>query len=109
MGTSRVLLSVSIAVMVATARPPAGAAARPPTATSAPAAPLARRLDIRWPVAQDHDATAWNPFGCEAWPTLFVIGRQGRVRDVHIGELHRGTPAWRRVTLLLDTLVRERG
>jgi thiol-disulfide isomerase/thioredoxin len=67
------------------------------------------RLGVSWPVAQDNDAIAWRAFGTEAWPTLYVIDRRGAVRDVHVGELHEGTAAWRRVTGLIEALRRGRG
>jgi hypothetical protein len=31
------------------------------------------------------------------------------VRDLHSGELHEGTPAWRSVVALIESLHRERG
>ena len=42
--------------------------------------------DIRYPVAQDNDFATWNKYGVRAWPTLFLVDKQGRIRYEHIGE-----------------------
>ena len=43
-------------------------------------------LDIHYPVITDNDNAIWNAYGVEAWPTWFVIDKQGRVRWMHAGE-----------------------
>ena len=43
-------------------------------------------LDIRYPVVTDQDYSTWKAYGVEAWPTLFVLDKQGRVRWTHTGE-----------------------
>ena len=53
------------------------------------------------PAPQDNDHAAWQAFGNEYWPALYVVDRTGRVRYTHVGELHQGTAAWDR---LLETL-----
>lgn len=44
------------------------------------------KLDIHYPVVTDNDNSTWNAYGVEAWPTWFVIDKQGRVRWKHVGE-----------------------
>jgi len=44
------------------------------------------KLDIRYPVVTDNDNATWNAYKVEAWPTWFVIDKQGRVRWMHVGE-----------------------
>ena len=44
------------------------------------------KLDIRYPVVTDNDNSTWNAYRVEAWPTWFVIDKQGRVRWMHVGE-----------------------
>jgi peptide-methionine (R)-S-oxide reductase len=44
------------------------------------------KLEIRYPVVTDNDNSTWNAYGVEAWPTWFVIDKQGRVRWKHVGE-----------------------
>jgi len=41
---------------------------------------------ITYPVAIDNDFAIWRAFDVHAWPTLFLIGRDGRVRYRHVGE-----------------------
>jgi len=41
---------------------------------------------IKYPVVTDQDHTTWNAYDVEAWPTLFVLDKQGRVRWSHVGE-----------------------
>ena len=34
----------------------------------------------------DQDYSTWKAYGVEAWPTLFLLDKQGRVRWTHVGE-----------------------
>jgi thiol-disulfide isomerase/thioredoxin len=43
-------------------------------------------LGIRYPVVIDNDYSTWKAYGVEAWPTLFLLDKQGRVRWTHVGE-----------------------
>ncbi|MGH9968374.1 MAG: redoxin domain-containing protein [Pyrinomonadaceae bacterium] len=43
-------------------------------------------LGIQYPVVSDNDYATWNSYGVYAWPTLFVLDKQGRVRWKHVGE-----------------------
>lgn len=43
-------------------------------------------LGIKYPVVTDQDYSTWKAYGVEAWPTLFVLDKQGRVRWMHVGE-----------------------
>ena len=43
-------------------------------------------LGIQYPVVTDNDNAIWNAYSVEAWPTWFVIDKQGRVRGMHVGE-----------------------
>ena len=43
-------------------------------------------LGIKYPVITDQDYSTWKAYGVEAWPTLFVLDKQGRVRWTHVGE-----------------------
>jgi thiol-disulfide isomerase/thioredoxin len=43
-------------------------------------------LGIKYPIVTDNDNVIWNAYGVEAWPTWFVIDKQGRVRGMHVGE-----------------------
>lgn len=43
-------------------------------------------LGITYPVVTDNDYTTWQAYKVEAWPTLFVLDKEGRVRWTHVGE-----------------------
>src|SRR5262245_21984756 len=43
-------------------------------------------LGIPFPVATDNDYAIWSAFRNNAWPALYFIDAQGRVRNRHIGE-----------------------
>lgn len=43
-------------------------------------------LGIKYAVVTDNDYQTWKAYGVEAWPTIFVLDKQGRVRWVHVGE-----------------------
>jgi thiol-disulfide isomerase/thioredoxin len=43
-------------------------------------------LGIRYPVVTDNDYSTWRAYGVEAWPTFFLVDKQGRIRWSHVGE-----------------------
>lgn len=43
-------------------------------------------LGINYPVVTDQDYSTWKAYGVEAWPTVFLLDKQGRVRWTHVGE-----------------------
>jgi len=43
-------------------------------------------LGIKYPVVTDNDYSTWKAYRVEAWPTLFLLDKQGRVRWMHVGE-----------------------
>ena len=43
-------------------------------------------LGIKYPVVTDQDYSTWKAYSVEAWPTLFVLDKEGRVRWMHVGE-----------------------
>jgi len=43
-------------------------------------------LAIRYPVVTDNDYQTWNAYNVEAWPTAFLVDKQGRIRWKHVGE-----------------------
>jgi hypothetical protein len=46
------------------------------------------KLGIRHAVAQDNDLATWRAYGVRAWPTVYFIDKQGRVRYRCEGELN---------------------
>ena len=43
-------------------------------------------LGIRYAVVTDNDYLTWNAYHVEAWPTTFLLDKQGRIRWMHEGE-----------------------
>ena len=43
-------------------------------------------LGIHYPVVTDNDYATWRAYGVEAWPTIFVLDKSGRIRWTHVGE-----------------------
>jgi len=43
-------------------------------------------LRIRYAVVTDNDYQTWNAYHVEAWPTTFLLDKQGRIRWMHEGE-----------------------
>jgi len=43
-------------------------------------------LGIRYAVVTDNDYQTWNAYKVEAWPTTFLLDKQGRIRWMHVGE-----------------------
>lgn len=43
-------------------------------------------LGITFPVVTDNDYETWRAYKVEAWPTLFLLDKTGRVRWAHVGE-----------------------
>jgi len=39
-----------------------------------------------WQIVTDNDYKTWKAFGVEAWPTIFLLDKEGRVRWKHVGE-----------------------
>jgi len=43
-------------------------------------------LGIMYPVVADNDYQTWKAYNVEAWPTTFLLDKQGRIRWRHVGE-----------------------
>ena len=43
-------------------------------------------LGLKYPVVTDNDYATWKLYQVEAWPTLFLLDKQGRLRWTHVGE-----------------------
>ncbi len=53
------------------------------------------RQGVDWPILLDDEHAYWDRLGNRYWPTLYLVDRGGRIRAVHVGETHAGTPAAR--------------
>lgn len=43
-------------------------------------------LGITYPVVTDNDFRTWKAYGVEAWPTILLLDKQGRIRWRRVGE-----------------------
>jgi len=48
----------------------------------------AARLGLRWPILLDSDQTVWTAFANKAWPAIYLLDAEGRIRVRQIGEGH---------------------
>jgi peroxiredoxin len=45
-----------------------------------------KELDVPYAVALDNDFRIWNSYKVWAWPSMFILDKQGRIRFTHVGE-----------------------
>lgn len=64
-------------------------------------------LKVPYPVVLDPEYSNWRAFENQYWPALYVIDRRGVIRDVHVGELHEDSPAWKALLEEIEALRRE--
>lgn len=43
-------------------------------------------LGIRYPVVTDNEYATWKAYNVNAWPTVFLLDKKGRIRWSHVGE-----------------------
>lgn len=55
----------------------------------------------------DNHMAYWRALRNEYWPAIYVIDRQGRIRERLFGEVHVGTSRDKDVSELIDTLLSE--
>ncbi len=44
------------------------------------------KLGIKYPVVTDNEMRTWEAYGVNAWPTIVIIDKDGRIRYRHVGE-----------------------
>jgi len=67
----------------------------------------ARRLGISYPIVMDNDFRMWEALGNRYWPTLYLVDRKGRIRQVRSGETHEGDEDARELEEFLKSLLNE--
>ena len=48
--------------------------------------PALEAMGVEYPIAMDNDFAVWRAFENQAWPALYFIDAQGRIRHHHFGE-----------------------
>ncbi|HZH34177.1 MAG TPA: peptide-methionine (R)-S-oxide reductase MsrB [Pyrinomonadaceae bacterium] len=62
-----------------------------------------KRLGIKYPVVTDANADSWRAYDIQAWPTVVILDKQGRIRYTHIGE-----GAYEQQEMVIKTLFAEK-
>lgn len=60
--------------------------------------------EIKYPVVTDVNGDTWRAFDIEAWPTVVILDKQGRIRYSHVGE-----GAYAEQEAVIKTLLAENG
>ncbi|HVT12043.1 MAG TPA: redoxin domain-containing protein [Fimbriimonadaceae bacterium] len=69
-----------------------------------------KRLGIQYPMLIDAKGENWNRYHVEAWPTVVVIDKQGRVRETWVGELQwNGQDGFGEISRKIERLRQEKG
>lgn len=66
-----------------------------------------REFGIRYPVMLDNDLSYWRALHNRYWPAFYLVDKQGRLRDVFIGETHRGDTRARAAEARIEALLAE--
>ncbi|HMT06954.1 MAG TPA: redoxin domain-containing protein [Pyrinomonadaceae bacterium] len=45
-----------------------------------------KKRGIEYPILTDNEMKNWDRYGVTAWPTIFIIDKNGRIRYEHVGE-----------------------
>ena len=45
-----------------------------------------KKHDIKYPIVTDNNMKTWDAYGVNAWPTIVILDKQGRIRYRHVGE-----------------------
>ncbi len=51
---------------------------------------VVKEKNIRWPVIPDPGYLVWDAFGVKAWPTIFVLGKDGKIAQSFVGDDRAG-------------------
>ena len=55
----------------------------------------------------DNQMRYWRALRNEYWPAIYVVDKEGRIRERAFGEIHIGTSRDKGISDLVETLVRE--
>ena len=68
-----------------------------------------KRQGSEYPVVIDTDASNWNRWGLQAWPTVFLIDKKGQIRAKFEGELNwNGKNGEAEYTQMIQKLLEEK-
>jgi len=64
-----------------------------------------RDFGITYPVMVDSDHAYWNAMQNRYWPAFYLIDREGRVRELYVGETHAGDRQAKAVEAAIEALL----
>ena len=59
------------------------------------------------PILVDNNHDYWKAVGNRYWPAFYLIGKQGRIRSLYVGEMHADTDDARALEADIQTLLAE--
>ena len=68
----------------------------------------ARENGLKFPIAIDNESRIWKSWDNHAWPSIYLIDKQGRVRFNWEGELHLENAEARQFASRIDELLAEK-
>ena len=67
-----------------------------------------KQLGITYPILVDQEHANWNRWQVEAWPTVYLVDKQGRIRYRWVGELnYRNAGGEAKLGQLVEQLLKE--
>lgn len=66
-----------------------------------------KEFDLTHPVMLDNDHSYWKAMGNRYWPAFYLIDKQGRVREVFVGETHARDKNARAMEAAIEKLLAE--
>jgi peroxiredoxin len=67
-----------------------------------------KQLGITYPILVDREHENWDRWQVEAWPTVYLVDKQGRIRYRWVGELnYRGTGGETKLGQRVEQLLKE--
>jgi len=67
-----------------------------------------KQLGITYPILVDQEHVNWNRWQVEAWPTVYLVDKQGRIRYRWVGELnYRNAGGEAKLGQLVERLLKE--
>ena len=67
----------------------------------------ASEFGLEHPIMIDNDFSYWRAMGNRYWPAFYLIDKQGRVRDVFLGETHAGDARAKAIEAKVTELLEE--
>ncbi len=67
----------------------------------------ARQFKRQHPIMLDNDYRYWTAAGNRYWPAYYLVDKQGKLREVYVGETHADTAQARKIEKAISALMAE--